>query len=93
VAITDPEIRIVLPPAPVKERAPGAVDVVWSLRDRAWYVRGLSHTDWRRLYGHHGENATDHDLVASAATMFTNERIPVHVRRLEPTHRLPKDAP
>lgn len=90
-ALTDPEIRIVIPTA-AKEREPGAVDVVWSLRDRAWYVRGLSMKDWRRLHGHHSEEATDHDLVAAASTMFANEGIRVYVRRLEPTYRLPKDA-
>jgi hypothetical protein len=75
---------------------PPTIEVVWCLRDRSWYTRGLSSQEWRQISAVHlPENETDLTLLETARSMYMpREARGAVLRKLEPTCRLPKgDSP
>lgn len=70
------------------------IDVVWSFRDSAWYVRPPSRPgEWVRLAGHHTGDATDPELSKAAFGMAAPEDARNAVmRKLPPAWRLPRET-
>lgn len=67
------------------------IDVVWSLREGAWFARGFGFP-WRRVAtAHLSAREGDEMLAAAVRPMFTQSRgTRIGIRRLEPSYRLPK---
>jgi hypothetical protein len=70
----------------------GALQVVWSLRERGWFVSPPGRPgEWVRVHHHLAANASDRELLAAVRGMFmSSDARGAQFRRLAPTLRLPK---
>ena len=90
---TAPMVAVLVAPEPSPVRSPPTIEVVWSLRDKCWYARGMSWPGWRQMYGHHSANESDLALLHSAHSMFGHQETRgARLLKLPATYLLPKEG-